>query len=193
MKRGPLVALILVVALTAAIAIIPGRKYILIDRCLDRGGAWNYDRRRCETQPARRVDRLVVDKSDHRLTAYFHGQPVRRFRISLGRGGLAPKVRAGDARVPEGAYRIVAHNPASAYYRSLRIGYPTAQQAQSARASGVDVGGDIMVHGIRNGMGALGSRHTMTDWTAGCIAVTDSEMDWLYAAVPDGTPIFIGA
>jgi murein L,D-transpeptidase YafK len=98
----------------------------------------------------------------------------------------------GDERVPEGEYLISAHNPTSAYHLALRINYPTPQQIAEA-PRGVKLGGDIMIHGLPNDRAWIGSRHRMMDWTAGCIAVTNPEMDWLFSTVPDGTPIEIRA
>jgi murein L,D-transpeptidase YafK len=103
------------------------------------------------------------------------------------------KQRAGDGRLPEGLYTIAGHNPASAYHLSLSISYPTPQQSAQAAARGVNPGGDIMIHGLPNGHERIGSRHRMYDWTEGCIALTNQEMDWLYMAVPDGTPVEIRA
>jgi murein L,D-transpeptidase YafK len=127
------------------------------------------------------------------MAVYRQGQIIREFRVALGRGGLKAKSQAGDGRVPEGLYAISAHNPDSAYHLSLRISYPTPEQAAQATARGVAAGGDIMIHGLPNGRGWIGSRHRMVDWTEGCIAVTNPEMDWLYQAVPDGTPVEIRA
>lgn len=173
-------------------AAAPPGSYGKIDRCLaDREHAWNYRTNACEAAPSGPVDRLYVDKSEHWLAAYRDGRIVREFRVGLGRGGLRPKERSGDGRVPEGLYTINAHNPASAYHLALRINYPTADQVSAAEARGVKPGGDIMIHGLPNGSGAIGSRQHSLDWTDGCIALTDAEMDWLYNAVPDGTPIEI--
>ena len=127
----------------------------------------------------------------HLLKVFKNGREVRAFHVALGRGGLAPKLRQGDGRVPEGVYRISGRNPRSAFYLSLRIGYPTPEQTADARRRGVDPGNDIMIHGLPNGRGALGERHRLIDWTAGCIAVTNEEMDWLWASVPNNTPIEI--
>jgi murein L,D-transpeptidase YafK len=116
---------------------------------------------------------------------------LREFKVALGRGGLGPKVQQGDGRVPEGNYIIDARNPNSAFHLSLRISYPSAQQARAAAARGIDPGGNIMIHGLPNGMSALGDAHPLGDWTEGCIAVTNSEIEWLWRSVLDGTPIFI--
>lgn len=168
--------------------------FATIDRCLaGTGKAWNYRSRQCEAAPSGPVDRIYVDKSEHWMAVYRDGQIIREFRVALGRGGLKPKERAGDGRVPEGLYRISAHNPDSAYHLSLRIDYPTPEQAAQAAARGAQAGGDIMIHGLPNGRALVGSRQLTVDWTDGCIAVTDPEMDWLFQAVPDGTPIVIHA
>lgn len=137
------------------------------------------------------ADTILVIKHTHTLTLFHNGQPIKQFSVALGRGGLGSKHIAGDNRVPEGNYRIVARNPHSTFYKSLRVGYPTPSQLAAARARGVDPGGDIMIHGIRNGLGWLGPTHRLIDWTKGCIAVTDPEMDQIWAAVPNGTPIEI--
>jgi murein L,D-transpeptidase YafK len=165
--------------------------YARIDRCLAGGRAWIYASARCTASPPPQVDALRVDKSERRLSAYQGGKLVRTFRVALGRGGLLPKERQGDGRVPEGRYLITTRNPNSAYHLSLRIGYPTPEQIAAATRLGISPGGDIMIHGLPNGRGTIGSRHTLADWTEGCIAVTDPEMEWLYRAVPDGTPIEI--
>jgi murein L,D-transpeptidase YafK len=167
--------------------------YVAIDRCLDAGNAWNYRTKTCESAPAGPVDRIFIDKSEHWMAVYRGGQIVREFRVALGRGGLRPKRQAGDGRVPEGVYAIIAHNPDSAYHLSLRISYPTAEQSAEAASRHVDAGGDIMIHGLPMGRGGVGSRHRSVDWTDGCIAVTDREMDWLFQNVPDGTPVEIRA
>ena len=168
--------------------------FTAVDRCLaDASKAWNYRTRQCEPAPPGPVDRIYVDKSEHWMAVYRDGRIIREFRVALGRGGLKPKERAGDGRVPEGLYRISAHNPDSAYHLSLRIDYPTREQAAQAAARGFEAGGDIMIHGLPNGRGWVGSRQSSVDWTDGCIAVTDPEMDWLFQAVPDGTFIEIHA
>jgi murein L,D-transpeptidase YafK len=137
------------------------------------------------------ADRIVVNKQAHTLTLFRQGKILKTYRVALGRGGPGQKSQAGDNRVPEGVYRIVGRNPHSAFHRALRVGYPTAEQVRDAKARGVDPGGDIMVHGIKNGLGWLGSLQQRVDWTKGCIAVTDSEIEEIWRLVPDGTPIEI--
>ena len=148
---------------------------------------------RDEAPPVSRVDRILVDKSDHRMTVYRANQRLRTFKVALGAGGPGPKFRQGDQRVPEGRYAIAGRNPNSAFHLSLKIGYPTPAQLAAARARGIDPGGDIMIHGLPNGQGWIGPAHRRSDWTDGCIAVTNEEIEWLWRAVPDGTPIEIRA
>lgn len=135
------------------------------------------------------ADFLLVDKSDRTLTAYFAGEPVRVYEgISFGDDPAGHKQFEGDERTPEGRYTIDARNPNSAYHLSLRISYPNAQDRAFAERLGRSPGGDIFIHGQPNTlpMGRLAG-----DWTDGCIAVSNQEMQELWDAVPDGTPIEI--
>lgn len=172
---------------------ITSNEYSVIDRCLETGKAWNYRFSRCEQPDPGPVDLIRIDKSAHRMAVFREGRLIREFRVALGRGGLGPKRQQGDGRVPEGSYRITAHNPNSAYHLSLRIGYPTAEQVADAARRGVNAGGDIMIHGLPNERGWIGSRHTRFDWTEGCIAVTNREIEWLYNTVKVGTAVEIRA
>jgi murein L,D-transpeptidase YafK len=189
--RLPLL-LVLLLMPTGASA-VPPSIYAAADHCLDARNSWNYRANACEPAPAGPVDRVFVDKSDHWMAVYRAGRIIREFRVALGVGGLRAKSQVGDGRIPEGLYTISAHNPDSAYHLALRISYPTPEQSAAAVARGINAGGDIMIHGLPNGHEAIGSRHRMVDWTDGCIALTNKEMDWLYMAVRDGTPVEIRA
>jgi len=138
-----------------------------------------------------KADLLVVEKSARRLSVYQHGALLRSYTVSLGRHPVGPKEREGDHRTPEGRYIIDRHNPQSAFHLALHVSYPSASDSARAAAAGYPAGANIMVHGMRNGLGWLGRSALLLDWTDGCIAVTDAEMDQLYQAVPDGTPIEI--
>ncbi len=142
--------------------------------------------------PARtgQADRIVVTKSTHTLVLYSHGAVLRTYQVALGRAS-GPKQQQGDNRTPEGHYRIDAHNPHSSAHLSLHISYPNADDRARAMAAHRQPGGDIMIHGLPNGFGYLGGLHRATDWTFGCIAVTDEEMDEIYRLVPNNTPIDI--
>ncbi len=137
------------------------------------------------------ADRILVEKAAHRLTLLRSGKPIRAYAVALGRSPVGDKVRAGDNRVPEGRFVIDGHLRGSRFHRALHVSYPDAAHRARARALGVPPGGDIMIHGIRNGLGWIGRYHRLVDWTAGCIAVTDPEIEEIWTAVPDGTPIEI--
>ena len=132
-----------------------------------------------------RVDRVVVHKSRRELLLLSGESVVRSYRIALGRDPIGHKQREGDGRTPEGRYTIDRRNPNSRYHLSLHISYPSAADVERARAAAVDPGGDIMIHGLKPGV-----VHP-SDWTQGCIAVTDAEMDEIWSLVPDGVPIEI--
>jgi murein L,D-transpeptidase YafK len=183
-------AVIVLIALAGTEAAARGQ-FDAVDACLKSGAAWNYRTHVCEASDPGPVDLIRVYKRNHWMAVYRNGQIVREFFVSLGRGGLGPKRKWGDGRVPEGVYPITRHNPRSAYHLSLRIGYPTAQQVAAAQEAGLNAGGDIMIHGLPNGDGWIGSRQMRIDWTEGCIAMTNPEIEWLYRAVADGTPIEI--
>jgi lipoprotein-anchoring transpeptidase ErfK/SrfK len=170
---------------------LPPDKHAAIDSCLEASGAWNYRSGACERGATGPVDLIMVEKSAHMMAVYRDGRLVREFRVALGRGGVGPKVQQGDGKVPEGRYRITGHNPKSAYHLSLRVGYPTPLQLAAARKVGINPGGDNMIHGLPNDMPEIGSLHTMYDWTEGCVAVTNREIEWLYRNVPNGIAIEI--
>lgn len=138
-----------------------------------------------------RADKIIVLKKERQMTLYQGGQALKTYRISLGRQPVGAKTVRGDGRTPEGWYRICARNPHSRYYLSLKISYPDPRDRAAAQKSGQDPGGDIMIHGLPNKLGWLGRSHRLMDWTDGCIAVTNGEMDELWRAVPLGTPIEI--
>lgn len=137
------------------------------------------------------ADRVVVDKGDRTLSLLQGGRTIRTYPVSLGGAPAGHKRQEGDERTPEGHYVLDYRNPNSAMHRALHVSYPDSADVARARARGVPPGGMIMVHGIRNGLGWVGRLHRLADWTDGCVAVTDREMDEIWRAVPDGTPIDI--
>jgi len=138
-----------------------------------------------------RVDAVLVEKAARRLTLLSRGRPVRVYSVALGREPVGPKIQQGDDRTPEGSYVIDGRNYNSAYHFALHLSYPNATDRSRAEALGVDPGGDIMIHGLPNGLGWLGSVHRERDWTRGCIAVTDGEIEEISGLVSDGTPVQI--
>lgn len=139
--------------------------------------------------PGTVADSLVLMKSLRLLVLYVDGVALRTYRVALGHEPVGPKRFKGDERTPEGLYRIDGRNPQSGYHLSLHVSYPNAVDRARASLYGKEPGGDIMIHGLPLGDESVGSEHTQWDWTNGCIAVTDREIEELWRAVPDGTPI----
>lgn len=137
------------------------------------------------------ADSIVVEKSKRTLTLFQTGAPVRVYRVALGAQPVGDKVKRGDGRTPEGLYHVDFKNPQSKYHLGLHISYPDAAHAQRANAMGVSPGGDIMIHGLPPQYADVGADQADQDWTEGCIAVTDSEIEEIFRAVPQGTPIQI--
>ena len=137
------------------------------------------------------VDKVVVIKSERKMVLLKRGTVFRSFDVALGRNPVGPKVRQGDHRTPEGTYLLDWRNGQSRFYRSIHISYPSEADLRNARKQGVPAGGDIMIHGLPKGKESVGELHTLVNWTKGCIAVTNAEMDEIWRVVPDGTPIEI--
>lgn len=140
-----------------------------------------------------RADQIIVLKSERKLVLIQGDRPLKEYRIALGDDPVGPKLQEGDGRTPEGRYVIDYRKADSFFHRALHISYPSASDLAQATARGESPGGLIMIHGIRNGLGFVGRLHRLTDWTNGCIAVTNTEIEEIWRAVPDGTPIEIRA
>lgn len=138
-----------------------------------------------------KADLVVVIKHEHRLYLLRNGQVLESFRIMLGRDPIGTKVREGDGRTPEGIYWIDRRNPDSLYHRSLHISYPEPEDVARARMLGVRPGGNIMIHGLPNGFVPRTRFELQKDWTNGCIAMSDRDVDTVWSMVDDGTPIDI--
>lgn len=137
------------------------------------------------------VDNLVVYKSKRKMEVYSGDRLVKTYVIALGRSPVGHKEYEGDCKTPEGVYKINDRNPNSAYHKNLGISYPNEQDVAHARTIGKDPGGHIKIHGLRNDRGYIGKFHRWKNWTAGCIAVTNEEVDELYAAVKKDAVITI--
>ncbi|MGB5749798.1 MAG: L,D-transpeptidase family protein [Desulfobacterales bacterium] len=140
------------------------------------------------TEPA---DRVLIEKKERRLTLLSKGEVIKTYKIALGGDPVGPKARQGDNKTPEGTYIIDSRNGDSDYHLSLHISYPNEKDSMRAKELGVSPGGDIMIHGIKNGFSWVGTSHAEVDWTKGCIAVTDKEMEEIYKLVPNGTIVEI--
>ena len=137
------------------------------------------------------ADRIVIEKKARRLTLFSNGRVLKTYRIALGGNPEGPKERQGDNKTPEGNYIIDSRNENSLYHLSLHISYPNEKDKKRATQLGVAPGGDIMIHGIKNGFSWAGDYHTGVDWTKGCIAVTDEEIEEIDRLVPIGTNVEI--
>ncbi len=137
------------------------------------------------------IDKVFVDKSDRVLQLMERGNVIRSYRIALGDSPVGHKQQEGDQRTPTGIYTLDYKNENSIAYRSIHISYPNAADKAHAKSLGVSPGGDIMIHGQMNGFGHLSWLNQSRDWTDGCIAVTNDEMDTIMAAVKVGTVIEI--
>ena len=139
----------------------------------------------------READKVVVVKELRELRLLADGEVFRTYQVSLGREPEGDKLWEGDGRTPEGRYVLDFKNENSAFHRSIRVSYPNAQDWREARALGVHPGSDIMIHGLKPEFADVGKGHLREDWTEGCIAVTNREMDEIWSLVPVGTPIEI--
>lgn len=140
-----------------------------------------------ETTPA---DYLVVYKNQRQLVLMNQGKIVKTFRVALGRSPEGKKRQEGDNKTPEGVYHIGYKNSASDYHLSLEIDYPNQDDINWARKKGVSPGGDIMIHGLPNSkLKRAFINHPKKDWTRGCVAVTNSEIEDIWKRVKTGTPI----
>jgi murein L,D-transpeptidase YafK len=138
-----------------------------------------------------RIDGILIEKSARTLTLLHAGKAVAVYKVALGSEPVGPKEREGDGRTPEGDYLIDSRNSRSHYHLSLHISYPNPADRERARQRGVSPGGDIMIHGLPNGLGWIGPAHRLRDWTQGCIAVTNAEIEEIWKLVPLGTPVKI--
>ncbi|MDO4881365.1 MAG: L,D-transpeptidase family protein [Capnocytophaga sp.] len=138
-----------------------------------------------------KIDRIVIEKSKRKMMVYEKGKLLKTYSIALGRNPIGAKEYEGDKKTPEGIYTINDKNPNSGYYKNLGISYPNKENIKHAKKLGKPAGGDIKIHGLRNKGGFIGKFHRFKDWTLGCIAVTNEEMEELYNATPIGTKIEI--
>jgi murein L,D-transpeptidase YafK len=134
---------------------------------------------------------IKVDKAARTLTLLRGPNIIKTYRVSLGSAPGGNKSREGDGRTPEGRYSIDSRNGRSHFHLALHVSYPNADDRRNAEQHGVSPGGDIMIHGLPNGLSWLGQLHLTRDWTDGCVAVTNREMDEIWAHVATGTAVEI--
>ncbi|HEX6805797.1 MAG TPA: L,D-transpeptidase family protein [Terriglobales bacterium] len=137
------------------------------------------------------ADRIIVHKKNRTMELMHAGHVLKTYKIALGGNPVGPKQRQGDHKTPEGVYTVDWRNAHSQFHRALHISYPNAADRHRARQLGVLPGGDVFIHGLPNGYGWIGAAHRAHDWTDGCIAVTDQEIEEIWRLVDDGTAVEI--
>ncbi len=137
------------------------------------------------------ADRIVIEKGARTLSLFSGVRKLKVYRIALGANAVGPKQQEGDGRTPEGTYVIDSRKRDSAFHRALHVSYPNPEDRLRAKRLGIAPGGAIMIHGLPNGMGAIGKAHVLRDWTQGCIAVTNEEIEEIWRLVPNGTRVVI--
>lgn len=138
-----------------------------------------------------KVDYVLIKKSEESLHLLSEGKELKRYRVVFGANPKGHKQRQGDERTPEGKYVLDYKNDNSLFYKSIHISYPNEQDRQRARKAGVNPGGEIMIHGQRNGLGWLSGIAQWFNWTDGCIAASNSDMEEIWQLVDVGTPVEI--
>ncbi|MDX9714095.1 MAG: L,D-transpeptidase family protein [Dissulfurispiraceae bacterium] len=138
-----------------------------------------------------RADRVIVIKHKRVMLLIQNSSIIRTYKISLGKQPEGHKKFEGDQRTPEGSYTLDYRKLDSKFYKAIHISYPNENDARSAGTNGRSAGGQIMIHGLPKGYADVGKVHRMFDWTDGCIAVSNDEMDEIWGLVADGTPIDI--
>jgi murein L,D-transpeptidase YafK len=137
------------------------------------------------------VDRVVVQKSSRRMELFRDGALVAAYKISLGLQPIGQKQREGDFRTPEGRYRLTRRNAQSDFFLAVQVSYPEPADIALARKHGWQPGGAIMVHGLPNFLKYSRDRYLSTDWTDGCIALSNEDMLDFWLLTGAGTPIEI--
>jgi murein L,D-transpeptidase YafK len=138
-----------------------------------------------------KVDLIVIVKSTHTMTLMSKGNALKTYKVALSTVPVGAKERVGDHKVPEGKYTIDEKKPQSRFHLALHVSYPNATDRARAKKLGVDPGGEIEIHGLEKKYAWLGSLHREHDWTDGCIAVTDAEIEEIYPLVAVGTAVEI--
>ena len=138
-----------------------------------------------------KADLVVVLKSESKLYLMRNGKPLKEFKVVFGANPKGHKVKMGDERTPEGRYFLDYKKADSSFYKAIHISYPNKQDIKRSKDLGVDPGGLIMIHGQKNGFGWLSFITQLFNWTDGCIALTNEDMDEVWESVDVGTPIDI--
>jgi murein L,D-transpeptidase YafK len=138
-----------------------------------------------------KADKVVVIKGKRILMLMRQGEIFKTYKVALGKRPDGHKIKAGDKKTPEGIYILDSRNPDSRFHLAIHISYPNEWDVQNAQKLRVSPGGGVMIHGLPDDLGRIGKLHRLSDWTDGCIAVSNSEIEEIWRLVPDGTPIEI--
>ena len=138
-----------------------------------------------------RADRIIVEKGKRAMHLLKGSDVLKTYSISLGPNPSGQKMEEGDGKTPEGIYTIDSRNPHSECYLALHISYPSESDSKKAAGARATPGSEIRIHGLKNGLGWIGRLHLARDWTRGCIAVSNPDIEEIWRAVPNGTPIEI--
>jgi murein L,D-transpeptidase YafK len=138
-----------------------------------------------------KADSVAVFKSERKMVLYSDGKEIKTYSVSLGRNPIGPKEKVGDKKTPEGSYILDSRLENSKYHLAIHISYPNEKDKLNAEKLGVSPGGDIMIHGLPNKLKFPEDSYANTDWTDGCIAVSNDEIEEIWELVEDGTPIAI--
>jgi murein L,D-transpeptidase YafK len=145
----------------------------------------------CAPALTQNADRIVIAKSAHTMTLMNNGVAIKTYKVAIGKGGMGPKQQRGDALTPEGEYVIDEKKDVTCCFLAMHLSYPNANDVAREQALGVDPGDMIEIHGLSKKRAWLGRFHRITDWTDGCVAVSNSEMMDIWPYVPLGTPVEI--
>jgi len=138
-----------------------------------------------------KADRIEIHKAEHVMNLFHAGKVIKTYKVALSTVPVGAKEREGDHKVPEGEYIVDRKNPHSQFHLALHISCPNTVDRERARRLGVRPGGDIEIHGLGPKWGFLGAAHRQVDWTDGCIAVTNAEIEEIFALVDTGTTLQI--
>lgn len=145
----------------------------------------------CSCRAEEIADLVLVEKSKHTLTLLRGGKAIATYHVVFGGNPIGHKEQEGDNRTPEGIYVLDAKNANSAYFKSIHISYPNAQDIAKAKSKGVSPGGAVMIHGQKNGFGWASFVMQRINWTAGCIALSNEDMEKVWSSVSTPTKIEI--
>ncbi len=137
------------------------------------------------------IDSICIDKSSRSLMAYQDNILLKTYTVSLGGNPIGHKVQKDDKRTPEGQYRIKNKTTQTNFHKTLILSYPNEKDKREAKKKGVDPGSGIEIHGLAKRWVRFGKLHRLSDWTQGCIALTNEEVDELYEHIQTGCPVLI--